>query len=302
MTGEVTAVARLANEAVELAEDLGNRRVLVSGLRLRGEGLMRQSRFAKASADLDRAQAVARDLAAPAEVAGVTCSQACLALEQQRLTEAQGLAEAALEQTSLPHTLRATFPQWVLGVVALTYGDLRAAEQMFRSGITPLSPSPLQDKELEHADAMPRHWANGMWGLARVRLAAGSIPEAAHLHRLALERRHTVGDRLGVVESLVASAAVVAASDPGTASHLVAAAADVRASLGAVATPRQTADVAVIPAALAAKGEEQPRRAPVDEAAAVHMASRALGNLQQGRHVPQTQPRGMQAQAGTRGG
>ena len=71
---------------------------------------MRQSRFPEAAADLDRALAVAQGLAAPAEIAGVMCTQAYTAMEQQHFTDATRLAEAALATTSLGHPMRSDIP------------------------------------------------------------------------------------------------------------------------------------------------------------------------------------------------
>ena len=45
-----------------------------------------------------------------------------------------------------------------------------------------------------------RHQANGLWGIARVRAAAGAVSQAAELHQRALAMRHRIGDRLGVVD------------------------------------------------------------------------------------------------------
>ena len=131
LSGDLIRSHRLASEAADLAEELGNRRTLTSSLRLRAEGLVRQSRFSEAATDLHRALAVAQDLAAPAEIAGVMCTQACAALEQKHFTEAARLAETALAMTSLGHSMRSAWPTWVLGVVALARGDLDTAADQF---------------------------------------------------------------------------------------------------------------------------------------------------------------------------
>jgi tetratricopeptide (TPR) repeat protein len=55
LSGDLVRTNRLASEAAELAEELGNRRTVASSLRLRAEGLVRQSRFPEAAADLRRA-------------------------------------------------------------------------------------------------------------------------------------------------------------------------------------------------------------------------------------------------------
>jgi hypothetical protein len=269
LTGDVVRSQRLASEAAELAEELGNRRTLASSLRLRGEGLVRQSRFPEAAADLDRALAVAQGLAAPAEIAGVMCSQAYAAMEQLQLTDASRLAESALATMSLGHPMRSTFPAWVLGVVALTRGDLDTATDQFRAGV-----------EGHAAETAPRHQANSCWGLACVSKTAGQLPNAARLHREALAIRHRIGDHLGVAESLVGTAAVVASADRAIAGALIRAAQGLRTELGAVVTPRQADDVA---AAREMLGEHQTSPAesgPDDEATAVARAVRALEEIE----------------------
>ncbi len=144
LSGDLVRSHRLASEAADLADELGNRRTLASSLRLRAEGLLRQNRFPEAATDLRRALAVAQDLAAPAEIAGVMCTQACAAVEQQHFTEAARLAETALAMTSLGHSMRSTWPTWVLGVVALARGDLdTAADQFIGPGRWVVPPRPL---------------------------------------------------------------------------------------------------------------------------------------------------------------
>ena len=82
-----------------------------------------------ASTALDGAFAVAKELGAPAEVAGVRCSQACLALEDGRLDDARRLAGEAKALSALEHTMRRVSIAWVLGVAALMEGDLNVAER-----------------------------------------------------------------------------------------------------------------------------------------------------------------------------
>jgi predicted ATPase/class 3 adenylate cyclase len=267
LIGDVVTSHRLASEAADLAEELGNRRTLASSLRLRAEGLVRQCRFPEAAADLDRALTVARGLAAPAEIAGVLCTQAYAAVEQLHLTDATRLAESALATMSLGHSMRSTFPAWILGVVALARRDLDTATDQFRARV-----------EGDAAEAAPRHQANNCWGLACVSNTAGRIPKAARLHREALALRHSIGDRLGVAESLIGTAAVVASADRVVAGALIGAAQRLRTELGAVVTPRQADDLA---AARAMLGEHETSPAdsrPYDEAAAV---ARAVGALEE---------------------
>jgi predicted ATPase/class 3 adenylate cyclase len=268
LTGDLGSTGRLAGEAVELAEDLGNRRTLASALRLRGEELVRRNDVAASDEALNRAREVADGLGAPAEVAGVLCSLAYAALEQLRLPDAQRLAEAAREMTVLGHSMRAVFPQWVSGVVALEEGDLAEAERRFRLGV-----------EHTTTQASPRHQANSRWGLACVSAARGEVREAARLHRETLAIREAIGDRLGVVESLVSTAALVGATAPSTATALAWSARALRRASGAVATPRQVAAEALVPPL----PSDQARQAagpsdeePPDRRAAVHVATEAL--------------------------
>ncbi len=269
LTGDVVTSHRLASEAAELAEELGNRRTLASSLRLRAEGLVRQSRFPEAAADLDRALAVAQGLDAPAEIAGVICTQAYAAVEQLHLSDATRLAESALATMSLGHAMRSTFPAWVLGVVALARGDLDTATEQFRAGV-----------EGNAAEAAPRHQANSCWGLACVNRTAGLIPNAARLHREALALRHSIGDRLGVAESLIGTAAVVASADRATAVALIGAAERLRTELGAVVTPRQADDVAAARAMLGGHKRSPADPGPYDEAAEMARAMRALEEIE----------------------
>jgi predicted ATPase/class 3 adenylate cyclase len=267
LRGDVISADRLSVEAAELAEDLGNRRVWAHALRLNGEALLRRGDLGAAAA-LDGALAVAKQLGAPAEVAGVRCSQACLALEDGRLDEARRLAREARAPSALAHTMRRVSLAWVLGVAALMQGDLDEAEREFRA-------------ELEAAEAgqMVRYEANSLWGLARVSADAGRASEAAELHQRALALRHRMGDRLGVVDSFVGLATAVAPVQPEEAAQLVSAAIALRAETGATPTQRERAEVA---AALAAIGADDPRLmemaqdagADVDEDAAVAMAAR----------------------------
>jgi predicted ATPase/class 3 adenylate cyclase len=269
LTGDLATTHRLAAEAAELAEDLGNPRALASSLRLRAEGLMRQSRFPEAAADAERALVVAVDLAAPAEIAGVRCTRACLALEQLDHAEAAQWADSALALTSLGHAMRSTFPSWVLGVVALARGDLQTAGDQFRTGV-----------EQAATEAAPRHQASSRWGLACVSLAAGRVPEAARLHREALELRHSMGDHLGVTESLVGAAAVLASPDPDTAAALVAEAQTLRTAMGAVTTPRQAAELTAVRELLDGRAEASLGEQSPGESAVVTRARRALGKLE----------------------
>ena len=268
LTGDLGSAGRLAGEAAELAEDVGNRRTLASALRLGAEELVRRNDLAAAEEHLARAREVADELRAPAEVAGVLCTQAFVALEQRRLPEAQHLAEEAREMTVLGHTMRSVFPQWVSGVVALEEGDLPEAERRFRLGV-----------EHTTTQASPRHQANSRWGLACVSAARGEVREAARLHRETLAIREAIGDRLGVAESLVSTAALVSPTAPSTASALAESARSLRRACGAVPTPRQLSAESLVPPLPSDRPGEPAGPAdeePPDLRTAVHVATEAL--------------------------
>jgi predicted ATPase/class 3 adenylate cyclase len=255
LRGDIATAERLAHEAAELSEDLGNRRIWAHALRLKGEALMRRSDPVAATA-LGEALKVAEDMGAPAEVAGVRCSQACLALERQRPEEARRLVAEATSLSALSHSMRRVSLEWVLGVAALMDGDLDAAERHFDVEGSPGSAEP---------GAPVRFRANSLWGLAEVRTALGDPRRAAALHRAALELRHRMGDRLGVVDSLVGLAVAALSVEPVEAERLLRAAAALRAESGATATQREAAEVATAVAVIA--GDADPR-APEAAAAA----------------------------------
>jgi tetratricopeptide (TPR) repeat protein len=260
LRGNVTLAQRLAVEAADLAEDLGNRRVLAHALRLHGETLLRRDRPDDASAALARALAVARELGAPAEIGGVRCSQALLALEHLRLDEAAHLAEEAAAASDLPHPMRLVLPDWVRGVAAARSGDLDAAERAFRSTLT-----------YRGQPAAPRHVASGRWGLACVSAARGRTGEAAATHGRALELRRRMGDSLEIAESLVGLAALAAPVEPAEAARLLGAVPALLTASGATPTPRFQAD---LDAALTAAGQ-------ADDAARVATANEAGASLSQ---------------------
>jgi tetratricopeptide (TPR) repeat protein len=266
LRGALVTAEHLSIEAAELAEDLGNRRVWAHALRLKGEALLSRWDPDAATVALDRALVVAEELGAPAEVAGVRCSQACQALEEERVDEARSLVGEATALATLPHPMRRVSLRWVLGTAALMEGDLDVAEREFSD-----------DLALAEEGQIVRHQANGLWGIARVRAAAGAVSQAAELHQRALALRHRIGDRCGVVDSLVALATVVAPAEPKGAARLVGAAVALRAQTGGIPTQRETSEVA---AALAAIGDaadprvlERAQGADVDEDAAVAMAA-----------------------------
>ncbi len=240
LRGDVETALRLATEASELAEDLGNPRVRAHALRLRGEALARRGDATHAEEMFQSALEVAEQLGAPAEVAGVRCSQACLAIDCLRLDDARQLAEEAIARPAIGHSMRHRPLEWVLGTVALLEGDLENAEDHFRTNLRTAT-------EVE----VPRHAAAGLWGLGRVAAAAGR-DQAAQLHHRAIEIRHEIDDRLGLAESLVALAETGAARDPVAAAQLLGAATTLRANAGATPTARDEQEVGNALAAIAA--------------------------------------------------
>jgi tetratricopeptide (TPR) repeat protein len=232
LRGDVAVAQQLAGESVGFAEEFVNRRVLAHALRLHGETLLRRGRPDDALVALDRALAVAQDFGAPAEIAGVLCSQASLALEQLRLDQARELADRSLDLSALPHPMRLVSPDWVRGVVSLRQGDLDAAARDLTAGLT-----------FHGVAAGPRPLANGRFGLACVDAARGRTRDAVAGHATALRLRHRMADRLGVAESLIGLATAVLPSAPANAARLVGAAEAARSGGAAVPTPRQRADV-----------------------------------------------------------
>jgi predicted ATPase/class 3 adenylate cyclase len=245
LRGDVVIAERLAVEAAELAEDLGNRRVLAQALRVRAEALARRGRPADADATLTRALSVAEDYGAPAEVAGVRCSLAVVAFESLRVDDARDLAESARSLSALPHPMRMVTPEWVLGAVALARSDAAAAEHWFRIPVEPRA----------HGPAI-RHRAGHGWGLAWAALLAGREDDATSGHLRALLLRSRIGDRLGIADSLVGLAAALASHQPTEAARLVGAAGAARELGGAVPTPRQEAEDAAVRARAGLSGTE----------------------------------------------
>jgi hypothetical protein len=148
-------------------------------------------------------------------------------------------------------------------------GDLDVAEREFRADLEPAE-----------GGRILRYEANSLWGLARVSADAGRASEAAKLHLRALALRHRIGDRLGVVDSLIGLATAVAPVEPEEAARLVGAAIALRAETGATPTHREEAEVAAALAAIG--GADDPKLmamaqdagADMDEDAAVAMAAR----------------------------
>ena len=105
LRGEYDEARTCAAEAVSAAAAADNKRVWAGGLRLMGELSACQGAYQEAHQLLDRSLELARQLAAPAEIAGVLCSQACLALDQTSFDEAGAARRraAGAQATSAHH-------------------------------------------------------------------------------------------------------------------------------------------------------------------------------------------------------
>lgn len=248
MQGNLATAMRLAAEAADLAEDLVNRRVRSHALRLKGETLLRRGDAGPATVALDEALVVAEESGALTEVAAVRLSQAHLASEDERPVAALRLVGGTPASSIPPHAMRLTSPGWIRGMSFLGGGDLDAAGREFAD-----------DFDAAMKGRVIRHQANSLDGSARVMIATGELGRAAENHRRALEWRRRIGDRLGVVESLIGVARVAAVSAPAGAALLLGQALALRDSMGAGPTRRQAADIAAVLALVHGHGD---RRSP----------------------------------------
>ncbi|HEU5111824.1 MAG TPA: hypothetical protein VFU96_00825, partial [Acidimicrobiia bacterium] len=271
LRGDPPTAQRLAIEAAELAEDLGTPRVLAHSLRLGGEAMMRLGELTAASESLERALTVAESLNAAAEVAGVRCSQACLALEFQDWDLARAHAREAIETSGLAHTMRRTTPQWVLGMVSLLEGEIGSAGEQF-----------LESLNAAEERGAPRHEAVFCLGLAAVQTARGRSREAASLCKRALDLWVNLEDPLGVADTMVALAELGAKTEPEGAAELLGAAESLRERAGAKATPREAGQVAAISASLDLPAfEGGTAGAEADEAEALAEARRIISMMEE---------------------
>ena len=126
-------------------------------------------------------------------------------------------------------------------MVALLEGEPDEAEALFQT-----------DLKSAEEGKMRRHEATSAWGLACVSAARGNTPGSLALHRRALAIRNDLEDRLGVIDSLVALAGVVAPDRPKEAAFLTGAATSLRQRTGTVATPREDAELAHVEASIEA--------------------------------------------------
>jgi tetratricopeptide (TPR) repeat protein len=202
-----------------------------------------QGAYQEAHQLLDRSLELARQLAAPAEIAGVLCSQACLALDQTSFDEAGRLVEELLALKPLMHTMRRATHCWVQGEVARAKGDMEQAQAHYQTDLTESEASP-----------SPRIQALALRGLADVAIAKSDLSRAAALNARSLALRAQIEDSLGIANSLEGmAAAAVAADGHQQAARLIGAARRLRARLGAAASPREERELSPIRTAIADK-------------------------------------------------
>ena len=229
LRGEYDEARECASEAVSIAAAVGNKRVWAGGLRLMGELSGCRGAYHEAHQLLDRSLELARQLAAPAEIAGVLCSQACLALDQTSFDEAARLVEELLALKPLLHTMRRATHGWILGEVARANGDVEQARAHYQRDLTEAVTSP-----------SPRLEALALKGLADVALAEGDLSRAAALNARSLALRVQMEDSPGIANSLEGMAAVaIAAGRHQRAARMLGAAQGLRARLGAAPSPRE---------------------------------------------------------------
>jgi predicted ATPase/class 3 adenylate cyclase len=243
LRGEYDEARTCAAEAVSAAAAADNKRVWAGGLRLMGELSACQGAYKEAHQLLDRSLELARQLAAPAEIAGVLCSQACLALDQTSFDEAGRLVEELLALKPLMHTMRRATHCWVQGEVARAKGDMEQAQVHYQTDLTESEASP-----------SPRIQALALRGLADVAVAESDLSQAAALNARSLALRAQIEDSLGIANSLEGmAAAAIAADGHQRAARLLGAAQRLRAMLGAAASPREERELSPIRTAIADK-------------------------------------------------
>lgn len=243
LSGEYDEARTCAAEAVSAAAATDNKRVWAGALRLMGELSACQGAYGEAHQLLDRSLGLARQLAAPAEIAGVLCTQACLALDQTSFDEAGRLVEELLALKPLMHTMRRVTHCWVQGEVARATGDLEQARTAYQTDLTE-----------SEASSSPRIQALALRGLADVAIAESDLSRAAALNARSLALRAQIADSLGIANSLEGTAAAVVASDGHQrAARLLGAAQQLRATLGAVCSPREERELNPIRTAIADK-------------------------------------------------
>jgi predicted ATPase/class 3 adenylate cyclase len=243
LSGEYDEARTCAAEAVSAAAATDNKRVWAGALRLMGELSACHGAYREAHQLLDRSLGLARQLAAPAEIAGVLCSQACLALDQTSFDEAGRLVEELLALKPLMHTMRRVTHCWVQGEVARAKGDMEQARAHYQTDLTE-----------SEASSSPRIQALALRGLADVAIAESDLSRATALNARSLALRAQIEDSLGIANSLEGIAAAVVASDGHhRAARLLGAAQRLRATLGAACSPREERELCPIRTAIADK-------------------------------------------------
>ena len=231
---------------------------------------MRLGDPAGASETLDRALTVAESLNAPAEVAGVRCSQACLALELQEWERARVHAGEAIETSGLAHAMRRTTPQWVLGMVALS-----------KATSSPLENSSRRAFPRRKSGAHPVTRRHSV-GSGRGKDCRGAQWRGGELGKRALDLWRNLGDRWAWSIASSCWRTLAAGTEPEGAAELLGAAESLRDRAGAKATPREAAQVAAISGslgqALAAVGLEA--GAKMDETDAIAAAERIISRIE----------------------
>lgn len=241
LRGEYQEARECAAEAVSMAAAVDNKRIWAGALRLMGEIAACGGAYHQAHLLLDQSLEHARQLAAPAEIAGVLCSQACLALDQANFDEAARLTEELLALKPLLHAMRRVTPGWLQGEVARAYGHMEQARAHYH-------------RDLIEAETMaaPRLQAFALRGLADVALAEGDLSPAAALNARSLTLRSQINDPVGIANSLEGMAAVkIAVGDHQKAARLLGAAQGLRARLGTAASPREERELASLRTAIA---------------------------------------------------
>ena len=243
LRGEYDEARTCAAEAVSAAAAADNKRVWAGGLRLMGELSACQGAHQEAHQLFNRSLELARQLAAPAEIAGVLCSQACLALDQTSFDEAGRLVEELLALKPLMHTMRRATHSWVQGEVARAKGDMEQAQAHYQTDLTE-----------SEASLSPRIQALALRGLADVAIVERDLSRAAALNARSLALRAQIEDSLGIANSLEGmAAAAIAADGHQRAARLLGAAQRLRARLGAAASPREERELSPIRTAIADK-------------------------------------------------
>jgi ATP/maltotriose-dependent transcriptional regulator MalT/DNA-binding SARP family transcriptional activator len=128
-SGRVGDAAEHYDRALRLAEDVGERELLVESLRLRAEVAIVQNDLAKARSLLTRAQAEGQRLGSSFQLAGVERALGRLHLAEGAVQRAAGHLEAALERSAgVWGPFERLGAQYWLGTAYLLAGEVRRVE------------------------------------------------------------------------------------------------------------------------------------------------------------------------------